>query len=550
MSKLFQSLLAQFKNFYKNLTPTKRMSMVASLGIVLASITVVLYMMSGTSFVPMMHDVSADNLPLVIEKLKEKNIPFKVEDGGKTISVPPEHVYTTQMALMTELGASHTGSIGLELFDKQDLGATSYVQRINYQRALQGELMRAINSLDAVKRSKVILALPPKKTFLEEAGKATASVVVDLYPGKSINEDQVRGITNLVASSVENMKPDDVTVLDSRGKVLSKNNTSPASAMSLEMMDLKEKTEKQMETRIEEILTKVVGEGRVIAKVNADINTKDVLAVEETMDPDRTALESQTTEEEKLNGNRSNPTGVPGARANLPGAQEAGTVAFNQDVNKEYKTLNFKVPKTVKNIKEAPGDVQKISVSVLVDGVFSNVKKDDGTFEKKWQERTQADLDKYSALVKNAIGFNEKRGDTFTIQNIQFQGESFDEAEQLLNSLERRKLFSYMLRWGIVGLSFVLFFFIVVRPFMRWITDNFQESVEELLPKTIEELEELQAVDSSLPGMSAALPTLEESIDPDKAESELLKDRITGLINSNNRKAADALSLWLVRRDG
>lgn len=548
MSKLIQSLITQFKNFYKNLTPTKRMSMIASVGIVLAAITVVSVMMSGTSYVPMMKDVSADNLPIVIEKLKSKNIPFRVDEGGKAILVPPEHVYTTQMALMSELGG-HIGSIGLELFDKQDLGATSYVQRINYQRAMQGELMRAINSLDAVKKSKVILALPPKKTFLEEGGKTTASVTVDLHPGKILSEEQVRGITNLVASSIENLKPEDVTVVDSRGKVLSKNNGESVSAMSLEMLELKQKTEKELENRIETILAKVVGQGKVIAKVNADINAKDVVSVEEIIDPDRTAVKSTITEDERLNGNRRNPAGVPGARANLPGAEENQQVAFNQDVSKEYKTINYEVPKVVRNVKEAPGGIQRVSVSVLVDGVMSNITKEDGTVEKQWTERSPEELQKYAALVRAAIGFDEKRGDTFTIENMKFEHEDFAEAEQILNSLERRKLFSYVLKWGIIGIAFLLFFFVVVRPFMRWITDNFQESVEELLPKTIEELEELQAVDNTLPGMSAALPTLEESIDPDKAESELLKDRILSLVGSNNKKAADALSLWLVRRD-
>lgn len=524
------------------------MSMIASVGIVLAAITVVSVMMSGTSYVPMMKDVSADNLPIVIEKLKSKNIPFRVDEGGKAILVPPEHVYTTQMALMSELGG-HIGSIGLELFDKQDLGATSYVQRINYQRAMQGELMRAINSLDAVKKSKVILALPPKKTFLEEGGKTTASVTVDLHPGKILSEEQVRGITNLVASSIENLKPEDVTVVDSRGKVLSKNNGESVSAMSLEMLELKQKTEKELENRIETILAKVVGQGKVIAKVNADINAKDVVSVEEIIDPDRTAVKSTITEDERLNGNRRNPAGVPGARANLPGAEENQQVAFNQDVSKEYKTINYEVPKVVRNVKEAPGGIQRVSVSVLVDGVMSNITKEDGTVEKQWTERSPEELQKYAALVRAAIGFDEKRGDTFTIENMKFEHEDFAEAEQILNSLERRKLFSYVLKWGIIGIAFLLFFFVVVRPFMRWITDNFQESVEELLPKTIEELEELQAVDNTLPGMSAALPTLEESIDPDKAESELLKDRILSLVGSNNKKAADALSLWLVRRD-
>lgn len=549
MGKLWSSLLEQFRKFYKNLTPTKRMSMVASFAIVIAAVFTVMYLVSGQSFVPFLHDVSSENLPLVIEKLKEKNIPFKVEQGGKAVLVPPEHQYALQMALMTELGGIQIGHTGLELFDKQDLGATSYVQRINYQRALQGELMRAINTLDAVKKSKVILALPPKKTFLEESGKPKASVTVELFPGKILSEDQIRGITNLVSAAVENMRTEDVTVVDSRGKLLSKNNQTDVSAMSMEMMDLKAKTELQLEDKIEHVLSKVVGSGKVIAKVNADINVRNISSVEEIIDPDKTAIRSVVTEEERLNGNRTNPTGVPGARANLPGATENGSVAFNQDVNKEYKTTNFEVPKVVRNIKEAPGSVQKVSVSVLVDGTFVTTKNDDGTTVKQWQERSPEELSKYEALIKQAIGYDEKRGDTFTIQNIKFQEEDFAEAEDLLNSLERRKLFSYILKWGIIGLAFLIFFFVVIRPFMSWITDNFQESVEELLPKTIEELEELQSVDSTLPGMSAALPSLEESIDPDKAESELLKDRITGIIQNNNKKAADALSLWLVRRD-
>ncbi len=549
MGRLFSSLMAQFKNFYKNLTPTKRMSMLAATFMVFISAVVVVVMMSGTTFVTLMRDVSAENLPLVIEKLKQKNIPFKIDEGGKNILVPPEHVYTTQMALMTELDSSHVGQMGLELFDKQDLGATSYVQRINYQRALQGELMRAINTIDAVKRSKVLLALPPKKTFLEEGGKTTASVAVELHAGKILNEEQVRGITNLVSASVENLKTEDVTVVDSRGKVLSKNNGSAASQMSDAILDIKTKTEQSLENRIEQILSKVVGQGKIIAKVNATINAKDTVAVEESINPDMATVRSITTEEERLNGNRSNPTGVPGARANLPGATDNGNVQFNQDVNKELKQTSYEVPKTVKNIKEAPGAIEKISVAVLVDGIYTNVKKEDGTMERQWKERSTEEIQKYSSLVRNAIGLDEKRGDTVTIENIRFEEENFQEAEDILNALERRKLISYMLRWGIIGISFILFFFVVIRPFMRWITDNFQESVEELLPKTIEELEELQAVDNSLPGMSAALPTLEESIDPDKAESELLKDRILGLIKNNNTKAADALSLWLVRKE-
>ncbi len=549
MPQFLNSLVIQFREFYKNLTPAKRVSLTISTVIVLAAVAVISLMMSGRTYVPLFKDVSPDHLSVIIEKLKEKNIPFKLDNSGNTILVPPENVYPAQMALMTEIGTKDIGTIGLELFDKQDLGTTTYVQRINYQRAIQGELMRAINSIDSIKRSKVILALPPKKTFLEEGSKPTASIVVDLHPGKSLTADQVRGIANLVSAAVENLDSEDVVVLDSRGKLLSKNTKNPAAALSNDMLEIKEKTEGALEQRIEAMIGKVVGQGKVIAKVNALLDLRNVTSVEEIIDPDKTAIRSVQSEEEKLNGNRSNPTGVPGARANLPGATENGSVAFNQDVNKEYKTTNFEVPKTVKNVKEAAGKIEKLSVSVLVDGDYEAVKNTDGTVTKQWKARSPEEIQKYVSLAKNTIGFDDKRGDTISIENIKFQEEDFTDAEQILNTLEKRQLLSYFLRWSVIGISFVLFFFVVIRPFMRWITDNFQESIEEMLPKTIEELEDLQSVDNTLPGLSSALPSLEESIDPDKAESELLKDRIMGLIESDNTKAANALNLWLVRRD-
>jgi flagellar M-ring protein FliF len=134
------------------------------------------------------------------------------------------------------------------------------------------------------------------------------------------------------------------------------------------------------------------------------------------------------------------------------------------------------------------------------------------------------------------------------IENIKFQREDFSESDSVLNTLEKRKLISYMVKWGILALIFGGFFFFVVRPFMRWITESFQDSVDEMLPKTIEELEDLQTVDNSLPGMGGALPMLEESLDPDKAESELLKERIMALVTTDGRKAAYALNQWIDER--
>ena len=397
---------------------------------------IVTTLLAKKDYVPLFNSVSPDQLPLILSNLNGKNISFKMEDNNRTILVPRELLPATQMAIMEELGSSKVGSMGLELFEKQDFGVTSYAQRIQYQRAIQGELMRSINTLSAIRQSKVLLAMPSKKTFLEEGADPSASVVVELQPGKTLSKDQVRGITNLVASAVEGMDPLKVTVVDDRGKVLSKN-SGAATSLTSDLLELKKQTESELEERIESILSRVVGSGRVIARVDATLSARSISSVEETVDPDSTAVQSQVSEEESLDGNRTNPAGIPGARANLPGAQDQGQVGFNQNVRKELKTTNFAVPKTVRQIKKAAGDLERISVAVLVDGVITPVTGENGEITEEWAERSPEELAKYENIVKNTIGFNTARGDQVKIENIRFQKEDFAEANQILTNLER-----------------------------------------------------------------------------------------------------------------
>jgi flagellar M-ring protein FliF len=548
MQKFFGHLITQFREFFKSLTPIKRMSLMASGVVVAIALAVLSGLLIGTDYVPLFSNVPSDQLPLIVDQLQKKGISFRVSEDSKSVLVPQELLHSTQMSLMTEIGGAKVGQVGLEIFDKQDFGTTSYAQKINYQRALQGELIRSINTLDAVKQSKVILALPPKKTFLEEGGQPSASVVIEMNPGKSLTPEQVRGITFLVASAVENLDADRVTVVDSHGKMLS-SKYSTDSSLTGELLDLKRKVESNLSTRIETLISRVVGSGKVVARVDATLNPQSMVMTEEKVDAEGTALRSSQTEEEALDGSRNNPTGIPGARANLPGAEQNGTVGFNQNVRKELKTSNFDVPKTVRNVKEAAGGVERLSVAVLVDGIKDMEKASDGAMKEVWKPRSPEEMKKIEAIVKNAIGFNPNRGDAVTVENIAFQEEDFTQTEQLLNTLERKKLLHALLKWTLIGVSLALFFFMVVRPFVRWITDSFQDTVEDMLPKTIEELEELQSVDNSLPGMSGALPVLEESIDPDKAESELLKERIISIMEQDEEKAAGAFSLWLSRKD-
>lgn len=548
MGKIFGSLLVQFQDFFAGLGPTKRMSIIAASVIAMVALVFGMFMVSGKDFVPLFTNIPTDQVSLIVSKLTEKNVPFRLEAGGQTITIPKEVLHATQMALMAEIGSDKMGTVGLEIFAKQDFGSNSHAQKVNYQRAIQGELMRAINTLSSVRQSKVILSIPSKKNFLEDSEKPTGSVVVELHPNKILSGEQVRGIQYLVASAVPGLEPGKVAILDERGKLISRDSDGVSGATD-ELLETKRKVETEFEGRIEQMLARVVGQTRVVAKVDATLNNRVVHSVEESVDPEKTAIRGQTSEEETLDGSRTNPAGIPGSRANLPGAENAGQVGFNQNVKKEIKTTNFEVPKTVRNIKEGAGGLERLSVAVLVDGVRETVNKEDGTTEEKWTPRSAEDLQRYENIVKSAIGFNVARGDSVKIESIRFIPEDFSEADRLLTSLERRNLLHALLKWSLLGFGLALFFFVVIRPFMQWVTDSFQESVEDMLPRTIEELEQLQTSDSGLPGMSSALPILEESIDPDKAESELLRDRITVIMEQDEEKVANAFGMWLVRKE-
>lgn len=546
MKGMFSVLVAQIRDFFKSLTPIKRMSVIASMAIAVAAIITIGLMSVRQDYVPLIKDIDPAQTSSVINVLETKKIPYHIVDSGRTILVPHSFLPSSQMIIMSEVGSEKLAQ-GLELFDKQSFGTTTYEQRIKYQRALQGELMRSISTIESVSRAKVILAIPEKKVFADEAAVATASVVVEMHPGKALSEDQVRGITYLVANSVENMKAENVSVVDSRGRVLSKK-TDDALGNSAELMDSRRKIENYFQERIEGLLAKVVGEGKVIARVSADLNNKQISKTEETIDPDKTAVRSSQSNQESVEGNRSNPTGVAGARANLPGAAENGNVTFNQDVKKEANNVVYEVPKTITNIVESAGSINRLSIAVVVDGVVRTVSAN-GKETQEWQPRSADEISRIESIVKNAIGFSDQRGDTVKIESFQFAKEDFSAVEEISSEIYRQKMIRFALSWVIAIIGLLLVYLFVVRPFTAWLTDSFQESIDDMLPKTIEELEELQSVDTRLPGMSTVVPVLDAPIDPEKAESEILKERILSMVQDDEEKASGAFSLWLVRRD-
>jgi len=539
----FKKVFGQIDDFIKSLTPFKKLAMGVTLAGIVAGLAGLFFWASSTAYVPLMSNLNPEDSTNIIRVLRDKRIPFKVDTTGKNISIPSESVYDLRLEL-AGMGYPQSSVVGYEVFDKQSLGTTSLVQKVNQKRAQEGELMRTINTIKGVRHSRVHLAIPQKSTFVEDQKKATASVVLDLDPGTILSEKQVFGIGNLVARSVEGgMDTTDVVVVDSNGKVLSKNNSDPLSAATATQLEFQHKIESDLEQRVESMLSKVVGEGRVVAKVTADLDFSQVNETQTFVDGDSSAILSKETRNDNMLGSRPGPVGAAGASSNLPG-QPPSTNEIRNETSKSNETVNYEVPKTVRRTTKPSGTVKKLSVAVVVDGKSVKTVGKDGKAESKVEAWSPEKLKEFESIVAGAIGFDRARGDILDIKNIEFTREDFEEAQKLVAEKEHKSYIQNMVVYAVIGLTIVMFFIFVVRPFIKWITENTIDSVDTFLPQTIEELEKMQT-NGALPGLEDAVPIIPEKMDPEKTEGEMIREKVVTLVDANPHKAALIVKEWM-----
>jgi flagellar M-ring protein FliF len=546
MNDYLKKVSGQISAFIGSLTPAKKLAVGFTSAVVVAGIAALFVWAGNTSYVPLMSNLNSEDSANIIRILRDKRIPFKVDVSGKNISIPSESVYDLRLELAT-MGLPQSSVVGYEVFDKQTLGTTSYVQKINQKRALEGELTRTISTIKGVKRARVHLALPQKSTFVEDQKKSTASVVVDLEPGTTLNEKQVYGIGNLVSRAVEGMETGDVVIVDSNGKTLSKTSNDPLSAATASQLDFQQKVETDLERRVEALLSRVVGEGRVVAKVTADLDFAQVNETQTTYDQDGSAIRSTEKRNDSAAGTRPAPGGVAGAQSNLPNADgngAGGRPEIKTDTNKAQEFTNYEVPQTVRRTTKPSGGIKKLSVAVMVDGKTIKSTDKEGKVLSKVEAWGPEKLKEFEDVVASAVGIDKKRGDILEIRNMEFTHEDFEEVQRAIAEKERKAYVQNLILYGVIGITIGLFFFFVVRPFIKWVTENTIDSVDTFLPQTIEELERMQK-NAALPGLEEVVPVLPEKIDPEKVEGDMLKEKIFTLVDANPHKAALILKDWL-----
>src|SRR5581483_7149596 len=431
MNARLQAMWAQLWAFFSGLPPARRI-LIAGVGAAsMAAVLGVAWWVQRPLYRPLFTNLSQQDAGAIVEALKAEKVPFELEDGGRAVLVPSERLYELRLSLASR-GLPEGGGIGFELFDRQTLGQTDFLQRLNYQRALQGELGRTIGQLGGVESARVHIAIPERSVFVAEDRRPSASVVVKLAPGRALSRAQVDGIVHLVASSVESLDADSVTVVDEAGRMLTADRgRGDAAAASSTALDTQHALERQLEERVETMLGAVVGRDKAIARVAASLDLARVERTEETWDPDRSAVRTQRTTKEETTAPHG-PGGAPGVQANLTNEATGPSPAEPPTSSRKDESQSYEISKVVSRTVAPAGAVKQLSVAVLIDGTYS----EEGG-KRVFQPRPQEELDRLRDLVKSAVGISEARGDKVEIESVPFQTETLPAAEGWLAGIMR-----------------------------------------------------------------------------------------------------------------
>jgi flagellar M-ring protein FliF len=447
------------------LSPGKQMLIAAVAFLSAAAFAILIFVANRTDYRPLFTNLTSEDAGEIVKKLKDAKTPYQITADGKGILVPSDKVYELRLTLASE-GIPQGGGVGFEIFDRKNFGMTEFVQKLNYQRALQGELSRTIAQLTGVEQARVHLVIPEKSLFKDNEKPATASIVLKMKSNRALRDSEVQGVVHLVSSSIEGMDPERVTILDSRGKILSKGGSSDATTrMTSAMQETQRTYEKNVEERIQSLLDPIVGGGKSVARVTATLDYKQVERVEEKFDPESIAVRSEQRTEEKGSSTTSS-SGVPGVQTNL-GRTTAGGGATSGGGSKNDETLNYEVSRSTAKIIEPVGALSKISIAVLVDGKYEApaAVKEGQTAKAKYTPRSPDELQKIETLVKSAVGFNLERGDQLTVQNIPFQ-DTGEAGSSETASWWTNPFFMSLAKNLMIGIGFLVLILFVIRPLL------------------------------------------------------------------------------------
>jgi flagellar M-ring protein FliF len=530
--------------FLKGLGASRLMAMVAVTAALIGFFAFVIMRVTTPQMTTLFTDLSVEDSSAILKDLERQAIPFELRNDGGVIMVPKDKVTRLRMKL-AEGGLPKGGGVGYEIFDKSDaLGTTSFVQNINHLRALEGELARTIRAIDRVQAARVHLVLPERPLFSRETPEPSASIVVRVRG--ALEPQQIRAIRHLVASAVNGLKPQRVSIVDEAGQLLADGASGDADNAVAD--ERRAGFEKRMRNQVEAIVSSVVGAGRARVELSADFDYNKITQTSDKFDPEgRVLRSSQTREESTATADNSGQVSV---NNELPGNQGKDNTQTARDQSKKSEeTNNYEISRTTKTEVTEAGRVNRISVAVLVDGSYS--KNDKG--EMVYQERGKEQLDRIAALVRSSIGFDQKRGDQVEVVNLKFAEAPVVppvvEPAGLLGMLQFTKDdVMYVIELGVMMLLSLVVMFMVIRPLVKRILAS--EEVASLTRDAVPALTDGSAQPAGAPGQNLIPGTnaTAQLIDVAQVQGQVHAQsvhRVGELAERNPNETANIVRQWL-----
>ncbi len=521
------SLLGIFSKF-----PIQQKMMMAVVTVIsLLLFIIMLIFLNQPTYSNLYTNLSMDEASKIVTYLKSNDIPYKLSDGGNSIKVPQNKVDDVRLGLASK-GIPNSGTIGYKLFDKNTMGMSEFMQKITYKRALEGEIAKTIKHLDGIENAWVKIVFPAKSVFKDEEKKPTASVVLKLRSNAQLSRNNIVAISNLVASSVEGLKPADVTIIDTNNRLLSNPpDSNPLAISSGKQYEVKRSIEKYLEHKAQSMLQSVLGYGNSAVRVNVNINFKQVEKTMELYDPESQVVISQQTIKNKSAG---------------------ASIKDSNKVTSENTTTNYEISKTIEKVMQGAGTINRLTVAAVINGIPEKIKKN-GKITTVIEPRSQQQLQPLADIIKKAIGFDAKRHDEFSIVSIPFVNQ-FVEPKPVI----KQTPFNDIGQWTnlILIVVAILASLFVLRGLMKKLKN------EKIIIGTIGGYNDQAFNDLSIPGGKSMLSSnfsvppkskkelmaigdIEDEITDEAALKKMKQEKIINYVEKNPTEAAKLINSWL-----
>ncbi|MCC5914342.1 MAG: flagellar M-ring protein FliF [Balneolaceae bacterium] len=452
-----KQLADNFQEFYGPLSPAQRTMFVGMIAAIVLFVGLLFYWALKPDYSLLFGSLPADSANEIVMELEEKGVPYRLEDGGRSIYVPSGDVHSLRINLAAE-GFTSSDVQGYELFDANSLGMTDFMQQVNKKRALEGELTRSINSLDQVEFSRIHLVLPERTPFQQTSVQASASVILTLNRGKRLSTEQVEGITALVAGSVQGLNMEDVTILDHNGNRLTDGLESRADSGSGSLqMQLRKKTEDYLTERGQTMLDRVLGPGNSILRVAAEHDFDRLVRESDIIDPDSRTIIS---EERRTDINNDESSQMVPIDEFTPIDRRGETViTSNRNQESTTQTRNYEVNTTREIYEKTQGEIRRIAGSVLINYKQQYITNDEGERELVSEPYTEEEIAEFREVIRNALGIQPNRGDEITITQMQFHDPMADDPSGWF--VDQPTPWGDIFRWGVILVTFGLIVFLI-----------------------------------------------------------------------------------------